>query len=86
MRSCPTHQTTDRRDDQYAHRIDPEAGAEREAARHDLEALSVLSQLLHRIRDRAHLIAVVLEELPERGANALLVVGDEDLGAHFTTL
>ena len=44
--------------------------------------LLVLGDRVDRVRDRAHLVAVVLEQLAERGANPLLVVDDEDLRAH----
>ena len=48
--------------------------------------LLVLGDGVHGVRDGAHLVAVVLEQLAECGANPLLVVGDEDLRAHRTTL
>ena len=42
----------------------------------------VLGDAVGRVGDGAHLVALELEQLAERGANALLVVDDEDAAAH----
>ena len=42
----------------------------------------VLGEPVDRVRDGAHLVALELEKLAERGANPLLVVDDEDAAAH----
>ena len=45
----------------------------------------VLGDAVDRVADRAHLVALELEQLAERGADALLVVDDEDPSAHLTS-
>ena len=43
----------------------------------------VLGEPVDRVGDGAHLVALELEQLAERGADALLVVDDEDAAAHL---
>src|SRR5665213_716539 len=48
--------------------------------------LLILGDRVDCVLHRVHLVAVVLEELAERGADPLLVVCNQDLRAHRTTL
>ena len=48
--------------------------------------LLVLGDRIDGVRDGAYFVAVVLEELTECGANPFLVIRNEDLRAHRTTL
>ena len=68
-------------------RLEPVDAAHLHIHEHQIRMpLLVLRDRVHRVRDRAHFVAVVLEELAERGANSLLVVGDQNPRAHRTTL
>ena len=44
--------------------------------------LRVRRESIHRIGGGLHLVALEFEELPERGADPLFVVDDEDLSRH----